>query len=206
MEKIRQRRKLRNFLINRDVQIKVALFTWLEIVVALGIIMAVVLAPFYHDIFRSKDIFAQRDAAGFFVILLDRLGLAMIIIFAVIFVTQIVMTHKICGPLINFGHTLERIRQKDLTREVRLRKYDFLKPEAAQINAMQAALADAIDSAGDLSRALRAVIGQADTEAMSPDERRHWSDTVREEAERLHEVLSAFETPDSQQKSKCPVH
>jgi methyl-accepting chemotaxis protein len=206
MEKIRQRRKLRNFLINRDVQIKVALFTWLEIVVALGIIMAVVLAPFYHDIFRSKDIFAQRDAAGFFVILLDRLGLAMIIIFAVIFVTQIVMTHKICGPLINFGHTLGRIRQKDLTREVRLRKYDFLKPEAAQINAMQAALADAIDSARDLSRALRAVIGQADTEAMSPDERRHWSDTVREEAERLHEVLSAFETPGSQQKSKCPVH
>jgi methyl-accepting chemotaxis protein len=197
MEKTRQRRKLRNFLINRDVQIKVALFTWLELVVALGVIMAVVLTPFYHDIFRSKDIFAQRDAAGFFVILLDRLGLAMIIIFAVTFVTQIVITHKICGPLVNFGHTFGRIRQKDLTREVRLRKYDFLKPEAAQINAMQAALADAIDSACDRSRALRAVIGQADTEAMSPDERRHWSDTVRKEAERLHGVLSAFETPGS---------
>jgi len=206
MEKTRQRRKLRNFLINRDVQIKMAIFTSFEIVVAVGIILAVVLAPFYHDIFRSQDIFAQRDAAGFFVILLDRLCLAMIILFVVIFVTQIVITHKICGPLVNFGHTFGRIRQKDLTREIRLRKFDFLKPEAAQINAMQAALADAIDSACDRSRALRAAIAQADTEAMSPDERRHWSDAVREEAERLHGALSAFETPGSRQKPKGPVH
>lgn len=206
MKENRQRRKLRNLLINRDVQIKMTIFASLQIVLAVAVILVVVLVPSYQDIFRSKDLYAQRYAAGFFVLLLNRVGLAMIILFVVIFVTQIMITHKICGPLVNFCHTFGRIRQKDLTREIRLRKFDFLKPEAAQVNAMQAALADAIDSACDRSRALRAAIAQADMEAMSPDERRHWSDTVREEAERLHGALSAFETPGSRQKTKGPVH
>jgi hypothetical protein len=45
-----------------------------------------------------------------------------------------VMVHRICGPLVNFGHTFRRMAQADFTRRVFLRQRDFLHAEALLVN------------------------------------------------------------------------
>jgi methyl-accepting chemotaxis protein len=49
---------------------------------------------------------------------------------------MIVITHRICGPLVNFTHTFDRLADGDLTRKVRLRKGDYLSNECERINHM----------------------------------------------------------------------
>ena len=46
------------------------------------------------------------------------------------------MSHRFCGPLINFGHTFAKMAEGDFSSKVHLRKNDFLKAEAAQVNAI----------------------------------------------------------------------
>jgi methyl-accepting chemotaxis protein len=61
-------------------------------------------------------------------------SLAAVFILAVI--NQIWVTHKFCGPLVNFTNSFQKIAQGDLTRKVVLRSKDFLKEEADQFNTM----------------------------------------------------------------------
>ena len=56
--------------------------------------------------------------------------------FVLAFVCQLIVTHQVCGPLVNFKNSFDRISQGDLTRKVRLRKNDLLKAEAMQFNQM----------------------------------------------------------------------
>jgi predicted nucleic acid-binding Zn ribbon protein len=47
--------------------------------------------------------------------------------------------------LVNIGRTIAKISERDFTRKIYLRKGDFLKNEAKQINTMMAALSNSID-------------------------------------------------------------
>ena len=56
----------------------------------------------------------------------------------------IIFSHKIGGPLVNIGRTIERLSERDFRRKIYLRKGDFLKNEAKQINSMIMALSNSI--------------------------------------------------------------
>jgi len=57
----------------------------------------------------------------------------------------VIFTHKFCGPLVNIGHTIARVSESDFTRKIYLRRGDFLKNEAKQINVMMEALSNSIE-------------------------------------------------------------
>jgi len=108
-------------------------------------LIATVLSPLYSDIFKAGDLWAKHFSAKMFIVLLERLSIAGLFVMIISFFHFILLTHKICGPLVNIGRTIARISERDFSREIYLRKGDFLKNEAKQINTMMKALSNSIE-------------------------------------------------------------
>ena len=106
--------------------------------------IATVLSPFYIDIFQSNDLEMKHFSAKVFILLLERLSIASAFLLILSICYYVIFTHKLCGPLINIGHTIARVSEKDFTRKIYLRRGDFLKNEAKQINAMMKSLSDSV--------------------------------------------------------------
>ena len=139
------RRKLRNFFISKEIQRPMAIVHLAyNFLVAVALITAV-LSPFYTDIFKTGDLWVKHFSAKMFIVLLERLSIASLFIMVISFFHFIIFTHKFCGPLVNIGRTIARISERDFTRKVYLRKGDFLKNEAEQINAMMKALSNSVE-------------------------------------------------------------
>jgi len=68
-------------------------------------------------------------------------------IFIMAIISQVLLTHKVCGPLVNFSNSFQSMSQGDLTRPVKIRSGDLLSEESKQFNAM---LSDLSGHIGDL--------------------------------------------------------
>lgn len=139
------RRKLRNFFISKEIQRPMAIVHLAYIFLIAVALIATVLSPFYTDIFKTGDLWVKHFSAKMFIVLLERLSIASLFIMVISFFHFIIFTHKFCGPLVNIGRTIAKISERDFTRKVYLRKGDFLKNEAEQINAMTKALSNSVE-------------------------------------------------------------
>jgi len=86
--------------------------------------------------YGSSSLYDQHLAANIFIVLIERSFVALLAILIFSFIHQVIISHRFCGPLVNFNKTFEKISHGDLTRKVFLRRHDFLKNEAAQVNEM----------------------------------------------------------------------
>jgi methyl-accepting chemotaxis protein len=145
MKSTTKHRKFKNFFISKDLQRPIIIAHLAYILLAAVVLIGTVLSPFYTDMFEAGDLWAKRASANMFVILLDRLSIAGIFIMVISLFHFVILTHKFCGPLVNIGKTIARMSEKDFTRKINLRKGDFLKNEAKQINAMMMTLSDSIE-------------------------------------------------------------
>ena len=130
------RRKVKNFLTKNDTQLRLALTNLYFLIAVMLVLIAVLLSPIYYDMQLSDQLWTQYVSANLLWRLLYRLGTAFLFMIVFAAVYQIIFTHKICGPLVNFNNTYECIIRGDLQRHVRLRRHDYLQPEAALVNRM----------------------------------------------------------------------
>ena len=161
MNKESYRRKWRNFLIRKDIQLRLATYNLLFLLIAIGFVMAMALIPLYSNFQNPDNLWSQHFSAKFFLVIIDRLAVAFVGIFAVAFIFQIIITHRFAGPLINFGKTFQRISQGDLTRKISLRRKDLLHREASQVNAMTDALIQLIVEIKDDNDRLLSILEEA---------------------------------------------
>jgi methyl-accepting chemotaxis protein len=68
--------------------------------------------------------------------MLERGAIAFVFLLLLVILHQIFFVHRICGPLVSFKHTLDKLHIGDFTRRVHLRSKDFFKQEATQVNEM----------------------------------------------------------------------
>jgi nitrate/nitrite-specific signal transduction histidine kinase len=129
-------RKIRNYLIAKDIELRIVLANFLYLCLIILVLVLTVLSPYYYDIFKNDELWVQYLSSKTFLVLLDRLVIALPLIFAISFIHLIVLTHRFCGPLINIKHTIQEVARGNFTRSVFLRKNDFLKEEAATLNHM----------------------------------------------------------------------
>jgi hypothetical protein len=134
------KRKWRNILVNPSFQLRLALIHIAFVVVIVAVIFAVFAVIFYFDLRRSGDLWAQYVTARLMLLILERMSVIVALIAVASAVYHIIFSHRLCGPLVNIGHTLDSVSKGDLTRSVFLRRKDFLKDEAIRVNAMQIAL------------------------------------------------------------------
>ncbi len=146
MRQYKNRRRLKNYFFVNKTQIQIVLFNFTMMILVFGIIIASALLPLYSDIFRSSDIYLQNLAAKLFVVLLERLSIGFGLVLLIILLHQALVIHKLCGPLVNFGKTFNKISQGDLTQKIFLRRRDFLQNEAHQVNEMLDSLTDSLSA------------------------------------------------------------
>ena len=139
------RRKFRNFFISKNTQrpLLVAHIAYLLLVVTA--VIATVLSPFYLDMYHANDLTVRYFSAKMFMVLIERIGLTSLLILILSSFHFVIITHKLCGPLVNISNTIGRISSKDFTRMIYLRRGDFLKNEAHQINTMMEELSKSIE-------------------------------------------------------------
>ena len=139
------RRKLRNFFISKDLQRPMIVAHSAYLLYVVVAVIATVLSPYYIDIFKTGDLWVQHFSAKMFIVLLERLSITGLFIMVISFFHFFIFTHKFCGPLVYIGRTIAKISERDFSRKIYLRKGDFLKIEAKQINTMMTALSNSIE-------------------------------------------------------------
>ncbi len=132
----RSDRKLKSLFIDIGLQSKVIVTSMLYMILVLVVTIFVILFPVINEMYSSTDLNVKYKAAQTFLLLAKNLLPGTITLFAFFFLHLIIITHRICGPLVNFRNTFSRIATGDLTRKVRLRKGDYLVRECNQINEM----------------------------------------------------------------------
>jgi methyl-accepting chemotaxis protein len=185
-------RKLRNYLIANKTQLKIVLANLILVVLVFAVIVFTILSPFYHDIFLMDDLYSRHYSAKFFLVLLDRISLAFIAILVLALIHNVFANHKLCGPLVNFSKTFKKISRGDLTRKVFLRRHDFLKTEAQEVNDMIDSLSDYITTIKkDNDRLLSALeeVGSGETEKNTYE---NAFKIVKKQANLCNEHLSKF--------------
>ena len=130
------KRKLRNYLISKDLQIRLIRNNLFYLLICVIVTVSILLYPLIHDMMFLPDLEGQYRAAQTFLLLVKWLVPAILIVLVLFMAHTIITTHRICGPLVNFTHTFDRLAQGDLTRKVYIRKGDYLKSECARINLM----------------------------------------------------------------------
>lgn len=130
------RRKWRNIMIHPGFQLHIALAHCAFVAAVVMILAASLLCTFYLDVQGSYDLWTRYVSAELLLRVFGRFGTAIVLILIISFIYHIIFSHRLCGPLVNIRHTLDEITQGNMTRRVFLRRTDFLKEEAATINAM----------------------------------------------------------------------
>jgi methyl-accepting chemotaxis protein len=186
------RRKLKNYLVTNKTHLNMMLANLILMLLVFAVIIVEVILPFYHEIFKIHDVYGQHYSAKFFVILLDRLTISLLVILFFNILFQMIVNHKFCGPLINFSHTFKKIAQGDLTRKVFLRRHDFHKNEAAQVNDMIDSLSKHIMTIKKDHDLLMETLEDIMTGEMTPTERVNSLNTLKKHADICHNQLSVF--------------
>ena len=192
MRRTANQRRLKNYLVANKIHFKMMLANLTLMLLVFAVVIGAVLYPFYHEIFRINDIYAQHYSAKFFVVLLDRLSLAFIAVLLISLIYQMIINHKFCGPLVNFSHTFKKIARGDLTRKVFLRRNDFHKNEAAQVNDMIDSLSKHIMTIKKDHDLLMATLEDIMAGEMTPTERVNSLNTLKKHADNCHNQLSVF--------------
>ena len=192
MKRAGNRRRFRNYFVRRDIQLKITLSNFVHTLTVVAILIAVVLFPLYRDMLDETDAYVQLAAAKLFLDLLDKVAIALIVIFTLAFVQQVLLIHKFCGPLVNFTQTFKRLMRGDLTRKVFLRKGDFLKEEARYLNQIMAALSQRIGQIREDNRLLLLAIEQAGRRHETQDPVVEVLRPIKTYADRCEQGLSEF--------------
>lgn len=195
----KDRRKLKNYLIRRDVQLKFMCINLLFMFLITFVTIFVILFPLVSLMYYSDNVELQYQAAKSFVVIFKDLPIALGLVLILFIMQQILTTHQLCGPLVNFAHTFERIAKGDLTRKVYLRRYDLLKEEKQYINEMVDALSLSIGNIKEDHHTLLSALNEIAIVTTGADEQEKSKmalETAVKQAQLIKERLSVFKLPD----------
>lgn len=94
----------------------------------------------------SASIIEQGELAGQFLALHARVWPAMLIVFVLLALHSILVSHRIAGPLYRFRKVFGVVARGDLSVRANLRKGDYLGKESESLNEMIASLRAKIES------------------------------------------------------------
>lgn len=196
----RSDRKIKNLFINKGLQFRIIITSMMYMFLVMIITTGVILFPSIYDMFLARDLDVQYKAAQQFIVLARYLMPAMVSLFALFFIHQLFITHRICGPLVNFAVTFDRIAAGDLTRKVFLRKTDYLKDECSKINMMIEGLSDHIRTIRSDHDTMVDVLKEALVSVGDPDTKQRIEtilDNLKNSALVVSEDISQFKIDDS---------
>lgn len=181
------KRQLKNLFINRSLQLKLVFISLGYMAIMLAITLSFTLLPVLNTMFGTTDPHVQYQSAQTFILLAQRLVPAVLFLFFLFFIHLVLMTHRVCGPLVNFTHTFECMAEGDFTRRIHLRKKDYLNDEAEMINEVLDNLKDHVTAIQEESHALEESLKKAEANP-TPDALAQ----ARKQSEKVSELVGAF--------------
>lgn len=156
-------RKIKNLLINFSVQHRVIVVNLLFMVLVLILTMAIV----YTHLSEKES-----GTEGLWNLPMGQVTMAisprLIILYALLLltfllsiITQLWMTHRVCGPLVNFCNTFRKISYGDFYYRINLRKDDLLHKEADRFNEMVAGISELVSELKTENERLNLAIEEA---------------------------------------------
>jgi methyl-accepting chemotaxis protein len=136
MTEIKRKRWFKQYIVDRDIQLRVIAYGLMYMLVVVVITVAVMMLPLISEMDWAENPDIQYYAAQTFLMLVQRVLPAITLLFLIFALHLVIITHRICGPLVNFSHTFKRITVGDLRRKVFIRRGDYLKKECERINEM----------------------------------------------------------------------
>jgi Methyl-accepting chemotaxis protein len=197
------KRSFRNYLINRKLQLHLISNIFIYMLIIVFVTVGIVLYPLIHGMMFSEDLDLQYQAAQTFLTLIKWLIPAVIILFILFMGHMIWTTHRICGPLINFTHTFDRLAEGDLTHKVYLRKGDYLNSECSRINLMIDGISGIIICLFDHHKKLSATLQALNEQVRDLDSKGKIESSleiIKKDMEYISETLSSFKV----EKDKTP--
>jgi methyl-accepting chemotaxis protein len=193
-------RKFFNFIVDKDLQLRIMAYSIIYMICFTLVILCIVLYPLISDMIFSTDIEVQNIAARNFLAIGKKIVPALIAVFILFTLYQLIITHRICGPLVNFTNTFARIAEGNLSQKVRIRKHDYLKEECEHINEMIAGLARIIERVTDDHKNLKTnlesiVIDVGDPAIKEKIEKS--LDIIKADVEYVSKSLGYFRTPEN---------
>ena len=137
MQRGRQRR--RQIIVDKTLQSRIA-FTaaWPP---ALCVALATVLLGVYCSRLHEEELLVDAELPS--IVPVFAIGVAFMLIATVYtFYSAIRFSHRVAGPMVNIGNTLERFRGGDRAARVRLREKDYLGKVANDVNQLLEWVAD----------------------------------------------------------------
>ena len=190
----KNRRSWKNILINRKVQIRITAINLIFMVVAVALNTAVMLSSSLCNIYYAEGSqfwkFVDMYALSSEILTFSLTGA-----FVLAFFCQIVITHQVCGPLVNFKHSFNQISQGNLTRKVNLRKNDLLKNEAVQFNQMIDGLSTHIEEVKKDNQLMYAVLKSMADHPDEPERIENACKFIRKHADAVEKHLAQLKLP-----------
>lgn len=183
------KRSYRNYLVSRDLQLHLISQSFIYVCIMVLVSIGIILYPLIHDILFLDDLDRQYQAAQTFLSLVKWLIPTILLLLVLFMGHLIVITHRICGPLVNFVHTFDRLAQGDLTRKVHLRKGDYLSSECERINHMIDGISDII-TLQDIKEQVNGIDTKEKIEVLL--------EMIRQEAKHIADTLAYFRTGDKE--------
>jgi methyl-accepting chemotaxis protein len=196
-------RKFKNYLIRNDLQLRILAANLISMSLLVVITLFVVFYPLVTKMFLSDDIDVQYQAARDFLLILRWLVPTLLIVVALSLLYQLMITHRICGPLVNFSHTFNRMSEGDLTRKVVIRHGDYLKQECEKVNTIidtfVERLSDTQEDCGHLVKAIDDNLAHVD-DLSGRKEIEGALKRLREKAKSLETAMEFFKTSNGTDK------
>jgi methyl-accepting chemotaxis protein len=156
-------RRMTSLLVNFSVQHRVILVNLLFMVIVMFITMSIIYAHLLEREYGSGG--ALNYAFGELTISVSAkliiLYILLLLTFLLSIIAQLRMTHRVCGPLINFCNTFKKISDGDLFGKVNLRKDDLLKKEADNFNEMVTKICELVNELKTENERLNSAIKNA---------------------------------------------
>jgi methyl-accepting chemotaxis protein len=157
MRKKHNNRDWKNLLIKPKIQFRIVLINLICMFLVVGINTAVMFSSSICNIYyEGAD--GLLKFIDMYTLSSEVLTFSLAAIFILAIISQVLLTHKICGPLVNFSNSFQRMSQGDLTRPIKLRSGDLLSEESKQFNTMLSNLSGHIGDLRQDNRILFAIL------------------------------------------------
>lgn len=136
---MKYRRK--RYIVDRKLQFRLLIYNGVYFLIIVVAIWAGLFLPLALDLSNPNlSISEQGEAAGKILYLHSQLGPVLLIVFLILGIHSVLVSHRIAGPLYRFKATFNQVAQGDLSRVVAIRKGDLLVNEQTKIEEMIGAL------------------------------------------------------------------
>ena len=192
-------RRFFNLIVDKDLQLRIMAYSIIYMICFTMVILCIVLYPLISDMIFSPDIEVQNIAARNFLVIAKKIVPALIAVFILFAIYQLIITHRICGPLVNFTNTFSRIAEGNLSQKVHIRKHDYLKEECEHINQMIDGLARIIERVTDDHKNLKAHLEGIVIDVTDPAIKEKIGkalDIIKADVEYVNKSLGYFRTPE----------